>query len=105
MIHSVALWLLLELVYLQILFLAVMHLRWLTLVLSLRITSPYSEFYEEILNIESLSDFWGTGVEEDQQGGDQVEVFYLEGGGVPSKPGVVRIDLETFKLDSQLHRL
>ena len=81
-----------------------MHLRWLTLVLSLRITSPYSEFYEDILNIESPSDFWGTGVEEDQQGGDQLEVFYLEGGGVPSKPGVVRIDLETFKLDSQLVR-
>ena len=83
-----------------------MHLRWLTLVLSLRITSPYSEFYEGILNIESPSDFWGTGVEEDQQGGNQVKVFYLEGGGgVRSKPGVVRIDLETFKLDSQLHRL
>jgi len=81
-----------------------MHLRWLTLVLSLRITSPYSDFYEEILNIESPSDFWGTGAEEDQQGGDQVEVFYLEGEGVPSpsKPGVVRIDLETFKLDSQI---
>jgi len=81
-----------------------MHLRWLTLVLSLRITSPYSDFYEEILNIESPSDFWGTGAEEDHQGGDQVEVFYLEGEGVPSpsKPGVVRIDLETFKLDSQI---
>ena len=79
-----------------------MHLRWFTLVLSL--TSPYSEFYEEILNIESPSDFWGTYVEEDQQGGDQVEVLNLEGGGVPSKPGVVRIDLETFKLDSQLVR-
>ena len=81
-----------------------MLLRWLTLVVSLRITSPYSEFYEEILNIETPSDFWGTGVE-DQQGGDQVEVFNLEDGGVLSKPGVVRIDLETFKLDSQLHRL
>jgi len=76
-------------------------LRWLTLDLSLRFTSPYSEFYEEILNIESPPDFWGTGVEEDQQGGDQVEVFYLEGGGVSSKPGVVRIDLKT-KLDSQI---
>ena len=86
-------------------FLAVLLLRWLTLVVSLRFTSPYSEFYEEILNIESPSDFWGTGVEEDQQGGNQVEVFYLEGGGgVRSKPGVVRIDLETFKLDSQLVR-
>ena len=60
-----------------------MLLRWLTLVVSLRITSPSSQFYEEILNIESPSDFWGTGVE-DQQGGDQVEVFYLEGGGVPN---------------------
>ena len=81
-----------------------MHLRWLTLVLSLRITSPYSDFYEEILNIESPSDFWGTDVEGDQQGGDQVEVFNLEDGGVPRKQGVVRIDLETFKLDSQLVR-
>jgi len=80
-----------------------MLLRWFTLVLSLRITSPYSDFYEEILNIESPSDFWGTGVEEDQQGGDQVEVFNLEDG-VLSKPGVVRIDLETFKLDSHLVR-
>ena len=63
-----------------------MLLRWLTLVVSLRITSPYSEFYEEILNIESPSDFWGTGVEEDQQGGDQVEVFNLEDGGDEIKP-------------------
>ena len=85
-------------------FLAVMLLRWLTLVVSLRFTSPYSEFYEEILNIESPSDFWGTGVGEDQQGGDKVEVFNLEDGGVLSKPGVVRIDLETFKLDSQIVR-
>ena len=83
-----------------------MLLRRLTVVKCMITTSPYSEFYEEILNIESPSDFWGTGVEEDQQGGNQVEVFYLEGGGgVRSKPGVVRIDLETFKLDSQLHRL
>ena len=79
-----------------------MLLRWFTLVLSLRITSPYSDFYEEILNIESPSDFWGTGVEGDQQGGDQVEVHYLEGGDDQIKPGIVRIDLETiFKLDSQ----
>ena len=85
-------------------FLAVMLLRWLTLVVSLRFTSPYSEFYEEILNIESPSDFWGTGVGEDQQGGDKGEVFNLEDGGVLSKPGVVRIDLETFKLDSQIVR-
>jgi len=81
-----------------------MLLRWLTLVVSLRITYPYTEFYEEILNIESPSDFWAQGVVEDQQGGDQVEVFNLEDGGVLSKPGVVRIDLETFKLDSQLVR-
>lgn len=81
-----------------------MLLRWLTLVVSLRITSPYSEFYEEILNIESPSDFWGTGVEGDQQGGDEVEVFNLEDGGEQIKQGVVRIDLETFKLDSHLVR-
>ena len=44
-----------------------------------------------------------TGVEEDEQGGDQVEVHYLEGGSKQSKPGVVRIDLETiFKLGSQV---
>ena len=37
-------------------------------------------------NMESPSDFWGTGIEEDQQGGDQVEVFNLEDGGDEIKP-------------------
>jgi len=67
----------------------------------LRTSSPYIEFYEELLT----SDLGVIGVDEDKQGGDQVEVHYLEGGGDQSKPGIVRIDLETiYKLDSQLVR-
>ena len=81
--------------------LLMMLLRCLTVLACLRTSSPYIEFYEELLT----SDLGVIGVDEDKQGGDQVEVHYLEAGGDQSKPGIVRIDLETiYKLDSQLVR-
>jgi len=61
------------------------------------------EFYEEILNMKT--DFGEVGVEEDVLGVDQVEVYFLEGGGNGGETGLVKIDLETIsKLVSQLVR-
>jgi len=69
----------------------------------MRTTSPYMEFYEEILNMKT--DFGEVGVEEDVLGVDQVEVYFLEGGGNGGETGLVKIDLETIsKLVSQLVR-
>merc|ERR1712007_382865 len=49
--------------------------------------------------------FGEVGVEEDVLGVDQVEVFFLEGGGNGGETGLVKIDLETIsKLVSQLVR-
>ena len=51
------------------------------------------------------TDFGEVGVEEDVLGVDQVEVYFLEGGGNGGKTGLVKIDLETIsKLVSQLVR-
>jgi len=69
----------------------------------MRTTSPYMEFYEEILNMKT--DFGEVGVEEDVLGVDQVEVYFLEGGGNGGETGLVKIDLETIsELVSQLAR-
>jgi len=51
------------------------------------------------------TDFGEVGVEEDVLGVDQVEVYFLEGGGNGGATGLVKIDLETIsKLVSQLVR-
>jgi len=51
------------------------------------------------------TDFGEVGVEEDVLGVDQVEVYFLEGGGNGGETGLVKIDLETIsKLVSQLVR-
>jgi len=69
----------------------------------MRTTSPYMEFYEEIFNMKT--DFGEVGVEEDVLGVDQVEVYFLEGGGNGGATGLVKIDLETIsKLVFQLVR-
>jgi len=69
----------------------------------MRTTSPYMEFYKEILNMKT--DFGEVGVEEDVLGVDQVEVYFLEGGGNGGATGLVKIDLETIsKLVFQLVR-
>ena len=51
------------------------------------------------------TDFGQVGVEEDVLGVDQVEVYFLEGGGNGGATGLVKIDLETIsKLVFQLVR-
>ena len=81
-----------------------MLLRWfIVLSICMRTTSPYMEFYEEIFNMKT--DFGEVGVEEDVLGVDQVEVYFLEGGGNSGETGLVKVDIETIsKLVSQLVR-